>query len=281
MSATVPFSYDPPELSIVNPSPANAQGGVLRFLGKNFGANVLDETAAVNITIDGVPCPSPQFIRPSLGSAYLTCMSDPMPVGRKNLTLNVAAQEQRIYADPAANAAAGNLLAFTAYCEKNYHGRDGEHCVPCPRGAVCEACVVPAFNVTAADGGVDMTCAVPDHNDGYAEPGWWLGLVAGTEPVSGSPDPRCQEQHTDRQYCPMFVPCEPFEACIGNNTCSSAYVGDRCRDCADQHYRLSGECVPCPGVCVCVCHCQCLCRCLSDLVIPIVSSSMRAQTTRT
>lgn len=60
------------------------------------------------------------------------------------------------------------------------------------------------------------------------------------------------------------VPCEPKEACLGENICRSGYKSkapmfrcSSCEDCTDEngesisdckrHFRRAGLCVPCPG----------------------------------
>ncbi len=48
--------------------------------------------------------------------------------------------------------------------------------------------------------------------------GWWRmneSMYLGNTSVR---NPNCQvERLPRRQFCPMMVPCEPLESCIGNN----------------------------------------------------------------
>lgn len=48
-----------------------------------------------------------------------------------------------------------------------------------------------------------------------------------------------------------LVPCEPAAACVGANLCSSGYqdLGPsyRCSSCANNYYRIAGDCVKCPS----------------------------------
>ena len=81
---------------------------------------------------------------------------------------------------------------------------------------------------------------------------------------------------TTRRLCPRIESCEPKEACLSNNTCATGYVsrydkttfeGDRCLEghselpdgatcyapkCSEcdptSHFRLEGECTPCPTI---------------------------------
>lgn len=45
---------------------------------------------------------------------------------------------------------------------------------------------------------------------------------------------------------PYFVACEPRDACTGDNYCAPAYAGERCTVCAEDYFKLSGECQKCP-----------------------------------
>lgn len=50
-----------------------------------------------------------------------------------------------------------------------------------------------------------------------------------------------------RGECPAFQPCEPVEACAGNNTCVYGYEGPRCAQClAGKFHRVGTYCQPCP-----------------------------------
>ena len=48
------------------------------------------------------------------------------------------------------------------------------------------------------------------------------------------------------------MPCEPPEACTGENTCAREYTGPRCTLCAEGYFKLSGECTECPKCQVCL-----------------------------
>jgi hypothetical protein len=81
------------------------------------------------------------------------------------------------------------------------------------------------------------------------------------------------EARSQRSICPYVMPCEPVEACAGNNSCTAGYVSyyesymedgacppmhfklpdgrcfaPRCGECnPDTHFRLDGVCEPCPS----------------------------------
>ena len=43
---------------------------------------------------------------------------------------------------------------------------------------------------------------------------------------------KCEDRDT-RDTCYSVVPCQPEEACEGDNTCAKGYTGDRCALCCD------------------------------------------------
>jgi hypothetical protein len=85
-----------------------------------------------------------------------------------------------------------------------YYGAPGEFCQQCPKGAICTTKPI---------------------NEPLAVFGWWkkyestmvLNSTNGT-----SPNPRCPaDQVAKRTTCPVMLPCEPPESCLGNNTVSA------------------------------------------------------------
>ena len=66
-------------------------------------------------------------------------------------------------------------------------------------------------------------------------------LVEGT--TTSSIDP---SQPAKALVNPYFVRCEPIDACNGDNVCDPAYAGERCTVCAENYFKLSGECQSCP-----------------------------------
>jgi hypothetical protein len=67
-------------------------------------------------------------------------------------------------------------------------------CLPCPQGAYC-------------DGGLAPPVALE---------GWYNLDGVGPE--------ECPPERLARPFCDYVVPCEPKEACVGNNTCGRGCV---------------------------------------------------------
>ena len=76
----------------------------------------------------------------------------------------------------------------------------------------------------------------PSGSDG----GSLVGAVTGA-------DNRCHSDRWDRSTCPYVVPCEPAEACAGDNVCSNGYTGMKCSKCMEGFSRQDGYCVECAG----------------------------------
>jgi hypothetical protein len=64
--------------------------------------------------------------------------------------------------------------------------------------------------------------------------------------VTGA-DNRCHSDRWDRSTCPYVVPCEPAEACAGDNVCANGYTGMKCSKCMEGFSRQDGYCVECAG----------------------------------
>merc|ERR1711871_1426374 len=60
-------------------------------------------------------------------------------------------------------------------------------------------------------------------------------------------DNRCHSDRWDRSVCPYVVPCEPAEACVGDNVCANGYTGMKCSKCMEGFSRQDGYCVECAG----------------------------------
>jgi len=221
LSNTTAYAYDPPEVERVSDFPADAIGSKLVITGVNFG----ETSTSVNVTVGTLPCANAQWVRDSnpryscrsLSDAggyrqcpYLTCDAAADTVGLKNVSVTVAEQTVQYT----------TLDAKVLYqCESGFYGQTGELCTACPDGAVCAG--VQAEPVSAA--------------------GWWMSTAP-------TPDARCSPNvQQTRSTCPYFLPCEPKDACLGENECAGGYTGDRCSACATNYYRLNGECKKCPN----------------------------------
>ncbi|CAE7626518.1 unnamed protein product, partial [Symbiodinium sp. KB8] len=121
------------------------------------------------------------------------------------------------------------------HCQIGSYGQVSEECFPCPDGGECQ----PMCLASTAAG----ICV--DFQEPYSQPGWY-GM-----PVAVG-DPECDRQSRPAPYnetvCLNFLPCEPAEACIGNNECRPEYEGLRCGQCSQGHYRVAGLCVKCPDL---------------------------------
>jgi hypothetical protein len=140
-------------------------------------------------------------------------------------------------------------------CLKGYFGNSNtslgspENCIPCPPGAACDWERRKPANLYPNDvQGVQPA----DVSTPIALTGWWRApaddnidclqknrLIADDGNIAGG-------------VCEKFVPCEPKESCLGDNTCQVQYSGERCSICAKGYYKLSGECTLCPDCPACI-----------------------------
>jgi len=124
-----------------------------------------------------------------------------------------------------------------------------------------------ALAVVEVGAGVLPTCKeFASGCDGLATPlakeGWWnIGVASTDGNCPGNNEGRStdnsrsiseNEERAETSICPYYVPCEPREACVGENVCAEAYQGERCSKCAKGYYKISGECEPCPDCPVCI-----------------------------
>lgn len=127
------------------------------------------------------------------------------------------------------------LLQVT--CSPNYYGLPGDLCLPCPVGGACAGYVDLAFTLPTPQAGWYNL------NGSFQE-----GTIGNQTLFQLCPDSRGL---VDRHDLTCIVPCDPPEACIGNNLCSEAYRDAaplfRCGLCAEGFYRVSGGCVKCPS----------------------------------
>ncbi|KAA0152665.1 hypothetical protein FNF28_07019 [Cafeteria roenbergensis] len=206
-----PFAYDTPQVRRVTPIPYSALGGqTLQLEGINYGRG----DPNVTIEIGESQCPSAlwRFDATGLvagGLPFLQCQAPVQEAGPKNATIDIGGVAGSVFAEEG---------LFVAVCLPGYYGGDGELCLPCPVGATCEG-----FGA-----------------EPVADPGWWKQALL-------TPNDVCPIERQQREVCPNIVPCEPKEACLGDNVCADLYEGERCARCVrGQAYRIAGLCEKCP-----------------------------------
>lgn len=209
--AEIPFAYDPPAVShYYLGGGGDALGETVKIYGYNFGAF----RTPVNITIGGKPCKYAVWLADDPiydYEPYLQCVTPKLTVGPKEVVVTVAYQ----------TAAMDNR--FQVACKSGSFGGPGEFCYYCGDSAI-------TGYVCDSDGLYSPRSA----------PGWYLSM----ETV---PSPECPaETQTMRTVCPAALPCIPKDSCLGNNTCSAGYKGERCAVCTGGYYKINGRCQPCP-----------------------------------
>lgn len=221
------FSYNPPRVQYVSPNAMDALGANLIIGGENFGRSAdlitaFDYERSVHIEVDGQPCRNAERVE-RLSFVTLVCDADETLVGYKNLSISVAGQNATLLAPDE---------RFYAVCDDAWFGQVGEYCLPCPRGAVC-------------DGDVRIELPAPQAEPKAIE--GWFNLNGSCDSVHVGP---ALERRKHRSHCNLVVPCEPKQACAGNNECSDGYISVepiyRCAQCAPRYYRRAGFCVECP-----------------------------------
>lgn len=206
------FSYSPPVIAYFYQSNGGDASGSerLKVYGSNFGAFRTD----LNISIGGVLCPKAVWLADDpvyRFQPYLQCETPRMPVGVKNVTVSVAFQES--------NA----VDTYRISCKAGTFGGTGEYCTDCGDSEL-----------------TGMVCETDNLYTPYAHDGFYMEYK--TVPSGDCSD----ESQVLRSICPASLPCMPKEACLGNNTCDTPYVGSRCANCAEGYYKINGECQPCP-----------------------------------
>jgi hypothetical protein len=246
------FSYMPPQITRFDPRVVLLQGVMpVNMWGKNFGNVELAvaqawsaEELIVGAWTGGVPCASVQRSRVD-GATVITCTIDTSRslVGYNNASVLVAGQVGSV---PAAPQSSALLLA----CDAGYYGRPNETCLRCP---------AIDFDRPALSG---ATCpgylySLPNENDRFPyprpNPGWFnlnssdrftaaggLGSMLSACPAAMAVP--------GRDVC--IVPCEPPDACVGNNFCAEGYASlppmFRCSSCAKGYFKSVGQCIKCP-----------------------------------
>ena len=204
---SVTFSYDPPRISNIMPNNPDAMGMPIQFRGANFGPI----GSTVEIRLGNVTCLDAAVREPH---TVITCNMQPDIVGPKRIDMNVAEREM-VFPEW--------LELFVSECKRGWYGLQGEICLFCEEeqpGAVCPG----------NERWYDLI---------FSEEGWWR--INQT-----TPGRRCHPERQNREECPVFLPCEPKFACLGNNVCAKEYSGIRCSECASGYFRFGGLCQSCP-----------------------------------
>ena len=116
------------------------EGCSLEIYGNNFGSR----PSFTKINIGGKECLEARWYPSNeVGLPYLKCKPQLDVVGVKNATVTIAGQT--VLVKPR-KGSRGPSSMFNALCRRGteakgivdyYYGREGEFCVPCPRGAFC------------------------------------------------------------------------------------------------------------------------------------------------
>jgi hypothetical protein len=208
-----------------------------------------------------------QLKDPSIDAPFITCTSpENQFVGWKTITLKVALQTVTYLPNctqeiEVLNATSGKYIKvistacgnkLRAECKEGYFGADGETCHQCDQGMVCDIANIATpdskngwweFAVNPADPDYSSKCDATLQDTRATLP------CTGTENFDGTANPSgCKKG----EGCPYYVPCEPFEACVGENVCEEKYTGPRCTLCAKGYFKLSGVCTPCPSCHTCL-----------------------------
>ena len=182
-----------------------------------------------------------EFTGDTTQRAVLECHLDADTVGPKNITVQVAGQ--RRFADIT------RPPLVQVVCDRDYFGLEGEMCLPCPEGGVCDGYdqfnnthTMPRplenfYNLNSSDSAnFNMLQVCPPGRQ----------VVAPRHPLDE--DQPAIHEGGPRDVC--IVACEPQWACVGDNFCARGYASKapmyRCASCDTGFYRRAGECVKCP-----------------------------------
>jgi hypothetical protein len=217
---------------------------------------------------------------PGLDEPFITCISPnedtsgAQRVGWKKIELTVALQTVEYLPDcvqeinifnstsdkwmTVNSTACGNKLR--AECKEGFFGADGEFCQECSPGMICDLANIATpdsragwweFSVNPDDPDFATKCVATNDadSDNAAFQESRINLPCTGQEVNGVWDlSACKKG----EGCPYYVPCEPQEACVGENVCAEEYSGPRCSLCAKDYFKLSGVCTPCPSCQICL-----------------------------
>jgi hypothetical protein len=235
-SSVSSYSYAPPSVLTLVPNQPSANGRKGVFLqGQNFGSDSFGTARNIpSVFIGKLPCDGAALV----SDERIDCDSRRDTAGVKQLVLNAAGYANLTYPDLLAAANGQDVWRVEAVCPILTYGQPGELCMDCPGGGVCEGpvCVIEAPASQAA------SCV--QFIEPYADVGFWK--IA--QPAQLCPDDRKVRPAPFNGSCPAFLPCDPKEACLGDNVCATGYVGERCGECnPGLYYRRNGKCIECPS----------------------------------
>jgi len=191
LSNAIPLSYDAPEVLFVSPNQPSAAGDTILIFGSNLGETPPLPGDDFLISIGGLNCTNGGG-RWTLDSSaqppepFLECETMEDVAGRKNVSISVALQGAR-YNDELS-------LRFSAECDNDYYGDNGEWCLVCPVGADCPGGPVDPVSLAGFfDMRPNISDADPNKRDELDCPAERRGDIS-------------QEL---RDYCFHFLPCQP------------------------------------------------------------------------
>ncbi len=120
-------------------------------------------------------------------------------------------------------------------------------------------CEEALWNITSAiaTGGSDssLTDSLYDSSRAFFPQGFFCPAAGTVQPLASPgwyvmyesvPSQRCSaNSQKQTSVCPVAWPCDPPESCLGLNTCSTWYSGERCAECASGMLRMNDSCVSC------------------------------------
>ena len=230
------FSYDPPVVTGVDPSRADAEGEPrLVIYGRNFGPFQTEAAVKIGAKV----CVNASWT----SDEQISCAMMRDRAGRKNLTVDVAGQRSYF-------SEIDFRVRVTLVCQTSWYGMPGEYCLKCPVGALCDRDEIYTPVSEPGFWRFDLPNARPnasaqaekDAGKEVSDDSLWVYDVNGGKGNENCP----AERRTTRPSCQVYLPCQPAKSCIGDNTCAPGYTSERCAFCAKGYYRLDGECEVCP-----------------------------------